>query len=83
MKIDEGIALGAFLLNVCQYLLRFDLIHGDIKPENILVLCPNHHKEFDHGDLITHHRDNEVITFTLNDIFYELYLSITSHESVI
>ncbi len=38
LPIDGAIALGLFLLEVCQYLLRFDLIHGDIKPENILVL---------------------------------------------
>ncbi len=38
LAVDEGVALGKFLLNAAQYLLRFDLVHGDIKPENILVL---------------------------------------------
>lgn len=38
LAVDEAISLGKFLLNASQYLLRFDLVHGDIKPENILVL---------------------------------------------
>lgn len=38
LAVDEAIALGKFLLNASQHLLRFDLVHGDIKPENILVL---------------------------------------------
>ncbi len=36
LSIDEGINLANFLLNMSQYLLRFDLVHGDIKPENII-----------------------------------------------
>jgi len=38
LAVDEAIALGKFLLAAAQYLLKFDLVHGDIKPENILVL---------------------------------------------
>jgi serine/threonine protein phosphatase PrpC len=38
LAVDEAIALGKFLLEAEQYLLGFDLVHGDIKPENILVL---------------------------------------------
>jgi serine/threonine protein phosphatase PrpC len=38
LAADEAIALGRFLLAAAQYLLRLDLVHGDIKPENILVL---------------------------------------------
>jgi len=37
LGVDEAVALGKFLLNASQYLLRLDLVHGDIKPENILV----------------------------------------------
>ena len=33
-----AIELGRFLLYASQHLLRFDLVHGDMKPENILVL---------------------------------------------
>ena len=38
LGVDEAVALGKFLLRASQYLLSFDLVHGDIKPENILVL---------------------------------------------
>jgi serine/threonine protein phosphatase PrpC len=38
LAVDEAVALGKFLLTAAQYLLRFDLVHGDVKPENILVL---------------------------------------------
>ncbi len=37
LSVEEGIALGKMLLHACMYLLKFDLVHGDIKPENILV----------------------------------------------
>lgn len=37
LNTTDACALGRFLLKVGQYLLQFDLIHGDIKPENILV----------------------------------------------
>lgn len=35
---EEVIALGRFLTAAAQYLLGHDLVHGDVKPENILVL---------------------------------------------
>ncbi len=38
LAVDEAVALGRFLLAASQHLLRLDLVHGDIKPENILVL---------------------------------------------
>lgn len=34
---DEAAALALFLARACGELLRLDLLHGDIKPENILV----------------------------------------------
>jgi len=37
LSIDDSIALGKFLLKMAQFLIRKDLVHGDIKPENILV----------------------------------------------
>jgi serine/threonine protein phosphatase PrpC len=43
LAVDEAISLGKFLLNASQYLLHFDLVHGDIKPENILV-CTDYDK---------------------------------------
>lgn len=38
LAVDEAVALGKFLVEASQHLLRFDLVHGDIKPENILVI---------------------------------------------
>ncbi len=38
LHIDDAINLAKTLLHMSQYLLRFDLVHGDIKPENIMVI---------------------------------------------
>ena len=38
LHIDDAINLAKTLLKMAQYLLKFDLVHGDIKPENIIVL---------------------------------------------
>lgn len=35
---EEVIALGRFLVAAAQFLLAHDLVHGDVKPENILVV---------------------------------------------
>jgi serine/threonine protein phosphatase PrpC len=35
---EEVIALGRFLTAAAQFLLSHDLVHGDVKPENILVV---------------------------------------------
>jgi 5-methylcytosine-specific restriction protein A len=42
--------------------------------ENILLLCPNHHKEFDLGDLNITNHSKETIEFTLNENSYEISL---------
>ncbi len=36
LTVDEGVDLAKFLLKMGQYLLKYDLLHGDIKPENII-----------------------------------------------
>ena len=36
LSIDEGVTLANFLLHATQFLLKYDLVHGDIKPENII-----------------------------------------------
>ena len=46
LSVDETVALGKFLLAAGQYLLGVDLVHGDIKPENILVLSDFHSVQF-------------------------------------
>ena len=38
LSIDESITLAKTLLSMSQYLLKFNLVHGDIKPENIIVM---------------------------------------------
>ena len=38
LKAEEAVALAQFLLRAGQFLLKHELAHGDIKPENILVL---------------------------------------------
>ncbi len=40
LAVEEARDLGRFLLRVGQHLLRHELVHGDIKPENLLVLRP-------------------------------------------
>ncbi len=37
LSIDLGVELGEFLLKMSQFLIRQDLVHGDIKPENIII----------------------------------------------
>lgn len=46
LGVGEAVELGKFLLGACQYLLRHDLVHGDIKPENILVSSMDDRLEF-------------------------------------
>ncbi|MDC0933175.1 protein kinase [Arcobacteraceae bacterium] len=37
LHIDDALLLAKTLLKMSEYLLKFDLVHGDIKPENIMV----------------------------------------------
>lgn len=45
-------------------------------PGNILLLCPNHHKEFDFGELRILHHDKDKIIFVLNGQEHILSLKI-------
>jgi len=38
LSVDDGIALARFLLKMAQFLIRKNLVHGDIKPANILAI---------------------------------------------
>lgn len=38
LSVDSAVALGRFLAEAAQTLLRLDLAHGDIKPENVLCV---------------------------------------------
>lgn len=37
LSVDLSIELAIFLLKMSQFLIKYDLVHGDIKPENIIV----------------------------------------------
>ncbi len=37
LSVDLSIELGKFLLKMSHFLIKLDLLHGDIKPENIIV----------------------------------------------
>ena len=43
---------------------------GAETPDNILILCPNHHKEFDLGNKIIIERASDTIIFNLNNTEY-------------
>lgn len=49
---------------------------GSELPNNILVLCPNHHAEFDHGQREIIRHDNERIIFILNGTRYDIPLAL-------
>ncbi|MEA3417831.1 MAG: protein phosphatase 2C domain-containing protein [Campylobacterota bacterium] len=37
LSVDMGVELASFLLKMSQFLTKLDLVHGDIKPENIII----------------------------------------------
>lgn len=49
---------------------------GNEKPENIILLCPNHHKEFDLGHCKIKEHTKDKLKFFMNGKEYELILSI-------
>lgn len=49
---------------------------GSEAPENLLILCPNHHKEFDLGRLKIINRTNKKIIFELNGKRHNICLDI-------
>jgi hypothetical protein len=49
---------------------------GCENPDNILILCPNHHKEFDFGNLNILMHNTEKIMFNLNEKEYNIDLKI-------
>jgi serine/threonine protein phosphatase PrpC len=44
LSIDLSVELGIFLLKMSQYLIKQDRVHGDIKPENIMVYTSKNDK---------------------------------------
>ena len=51
-------------------------LKGRETPENILILCPNHHKEFDYGARKIIEHTKNFIRFNLNEKEYNLTLKI-------
>ncbi len=49
---------------------------GSERPDNILILCPNHHKEFDWGNKQIIKRTSEEIIFKLNNKEYKVNLKL-------
>jgi hypothetical protein len=43
---------------------------GHESPNNILILCPNHHKEFDKGETEIIDKSEESVLFTMNGVRY-------------
>jgi len=37
LSVDDSVELARTLLKMSQYLLKYDLVHGDIKPDNIMI----------------------------------------------
>lgn len=75
---------------LCRYSNYVEAAHikpksegGSEKPSNILILCPNHHKEFDYGKReIIEHNEN-YIKFKLDDKEYCVDLRIKKKEDII
>ena len=65
---------GDFYIEVAH--IKPKLMNGSETPDNILILCPNHHKEFDYGklEILNHSKDN--IEFELNERSYKIDLRI-------
>ncbi|KYG83886.1 hypothetical protein AWN68_00855 [Roseivirga echinicomitans] len=49
---------------------------GKETPDNILILCPNHHKEFDYGSRTIINHTKDFIEFIMNGVLYKLNLRI-------
>ena len=46
ISIDDAVKLGKVLLNMSSYLLKYDLVHGDIKPHNIMLEKSSENRNF-------------------------------------
>ncbi|MDA3907761.1 MAG: protein kinase [Sulfurimonas sp.] len=41
LTIDDAVELASTLLDMSQFLLKYDLVHGDIKPPNVMIAKDN------------------------------------------
>ena len=51
ITIDDGVELAKTVLNMSQFLLKYDLVHGDIKPENVMI-AKDDNENIDFGSII-------------------------------
>ena len=58
--------------------IKRKVLKGPETPDNILILCPNHHKEFDLGDTQIVEQSTNRIVLTLNGAKYDIDLSLKS-----
>ncbi|KAA1241015.1 HNH endonuclease [Aquimarina sp. RZ0] len=49
---------------------------GNELPNNIILLCPNHHKEFDYGDLKILEHTSDILRFNLNETEYSISMEL-------
>jgi len=55
LPVEESVTLALFLLDACRFLLSRDLVHGDIKAENIIVMNRRGKRVFklvDYGSIV-------------------------------
>lgn len=65
---------GSYYIEAAHIIPKYN--NGKETPDNILILCPNHHKEFDYGDLNIIENNSKKIEFLLNDEKYVISLDL-------
>lgn len=71
-KIKKG--KGGFYIEAAH--IKPKSLRGRETPDNILILCPNHHKEFDFGTRKILEHTKELIKFSINGSIHEIDLKI-------
>ncbi len=82
LSVDDAVALAKFMLKSCIYLASYDLAHGDIKPENIMLTKRKEHLIFKFIDfgLITEFFSTESKAGTPSYLAPERFMGATISE---
>lgn len=64
---------GGFYIEVAH--IKAVKLSGKSVLGNLVVLCPNHHKEFDHGNLLINSQKPNLLTGTLNGKMFKIALT--------